>query len=70
LYLGMVVFLFSFCIGCHAKDAIKYQIPYLWLLRMTGSVVLQPMASDWATDKASGLGTRKGNTSLRGLKGG
>jgi hypothetical protein len=47
-----------------------YQNPYLRLLMMTGSVVLRRMASDSATDKASGLGTRKGNTSLRGSKGG
>jgi hypothetical protein len=32
--------------------------------------VLRRMASDSATDKASGLGTRKGNTSLRGSKDG
>jgi hypothetical protein len=37
---------------------------------ITGSTVLQRMASDSATDKASGLGTRKGNTLLRGLKDG
>jgi hypothetical protein len=36
----------------------------------TGSAVLRRMASDSATDKASGLGTRKGNTSLRGSKDG
>jgi hypothetical protein len=36
----------------------------------TGSVVLRRMASDSATEKASGLGTRKGNTSLRGSKDG
>jgi hypothetical protein len=35
-----------------------------------GSIVLWQMASDLATDKALGLGMRKGNTSLRGLKGG
>jgi hypothetical protein len=32
--------------------------------------VLRRMASDSATDKASGLGTRKGNTLLRGSKDG
>jgi hypothetical protein len=48
----------------------KYQNPYLRLLMMTGSAVLWRMASDSATDKASGLGTRKGNTSLRGSKDG
>jgi hypothetical protein len=48
----------------------NYQNPYLWLLMMTGSTVLRRMASDSATDKASGLGTREGNTSLRGSKGG
>jgi hypothetical protein len=47
-----------------------YQNPYLWLLMMTGSMVLRRMASDSATDKALGLGMRKGNTSLRGLKDG
>jgi hypothetical protein len=47
-----------------------YQNPYLWLLITIGSVVLRRMASDSATDKASGLGTRKGNTSLRGSKDG
>jgi hypothetical protein len=47
-----------------------YQNPYLRLLMMTGSTVLRRMASDSATDKASGLGMRKGNTSLRGSKGG
>jgi hypothetical protein len=47
-----------------------YQNPYLRLLMTTGSMVLRRMASDSATDKASGLGTRKGNTSLRGSKGG
>jgi hypothetical protein len=35
-----------------------------------GSVVLWQMASDLAMDKALGLGIRKGNTSLRTLKGG
>jgi hypothetical protein len=63
-------FLFSFRVGCSAKDAIKYQNLYLWLLMTIGSVVLGRMASDSATDKALGLGMRKGNTSLRGLKGG
>jgi hypothetical protein len=63
-------FLFSFRVGCRAKYAIKYQNPYLRLLMTTGSAVLRRMASDSATDKASGLGTRKGNTSLRGSKDG
>jgi hypothetical protein len=48
----------------------NYQNLYLWLLMTTGSAVLWRMASDSATDKASGLGMRKGNTSLRGSKDG
>jgi hypothetical protein len=52
------------------RDAPPYQTPYLWLLMTTGSAVLRRMASDLATDKAWGLGTRKGNTSLRGSKDG
>jgi hypothetical protein len=55
---------------CHASYGPEYQNPYLRLLMTTGSAVLRRMASDSATDKASGLGTREGNTSLRGSKGG
>jgi hypothetical protein len=37
---------------------------------MTGYIVLWQMVGDSATDNASGLGMRKGNTLLRGSKGG
>jgi hypothetical protein len=49
---------------------VLYQNPYRQILIMTGSIGLRRMASDSATDKASGLGMRMGNTLLRGSKGG
>jgi hypothetical protein len=62
--------LYLFLLVGKAWGIAGYQNPYLRLLIMTGSAVLRQMASDSATDKALGLGTRKGNTSLRGLKDG